>query len=77
MSHNSDNIIERVINAILVGAAFIFAAIGNYLSTIDLILGILVKVTSLISFVLFLVINRAKIKDGIIEIWKLLLNKKP
>jgi hypothetical protein len=75
MDHNSDDIIERVINAILVSAAFIFAAIGSYLSTIDLLLGILVKLTSLVSFTLFLVINRVKIKEGIVEICCSLVRK--
>ncbi len=76
MSHSPDNIIEKIADIILVALAIIFAAIGDYLSVIDQFLGVLVKLTSLASFILFLLINRQKIKEGIVEIWNIIINKK-
>jgi hypothetical protein len=61
-NENSNDFIKSLLENFLITAGAVLGFLGN-MENIDLILGIVLKITSILSFFFFLLINRSKIID--------------
>jgi hypothetical protein len=70
MEHNTHS--DGLSNLILISMTFILSVFGNFISDIDIYLGVLTKIISILSFALFIFINWGKIKERVNEVLKYL-----
>jgi len=66
MDHNHNT--DAPTSIVLVLTTFLLGLIGTFISQIDIYLGVITKLVSLLSFALFVFINWPKIKERFYEV---------